>query len=76
MYIYIYIYICIYICTVYIYIYIYIYIYCIYIYIYIYIYKISKILSATYYQKNQERCLVKDIKTFLKKKREKVLIWS
>ena len=32
-------------------------------------------LSAKYYQENKER-LVGDIKIFLKKKKEKVTIWS
>ena len=38
-----------------------------------------KNLSAKYYQENKERLqkkLVKDIKIFLKKKKEKARIWS
>ena len=41
--------------------------------------KISKTLSAKYYQEKKERLpkkLVKDIKIFLKKKKKKVTIWS
>ena len=39
----------------------------------------SKFLSAKYYQENKERLqknLSKDIKIFLKKKKEKAAIWS
>ena len=41
--------------------------------------KMSKNLSAKYYQENKERLqkkLMPDIKIFLKKKRKKVTIWS